>query len=392
MIKRIADNITSPLGFTTVDNYAALKLGRSALRRYEDKWNLPEPFVASLFSDEQWECVKKDVEDVNVECGYNLPRATMLAIRSVKAAAEQVSIDLSAKNVLFVISTTKGNVDLLSCGHETDVLRSQTLIGEIGSMVARYFKAHNTPIVVSNACISGLHAQITAKRALEFGHYDYAVVVGVDVQSKFIVSGFQSFKALSPDACRPFDKNRVGLNLGEAAATVIYQRVGDGQDECKDLDAWYAVDGVVRNDANHISGPSRTGEGSYRALRAVLRHVEHTEDLALINVHGTSTLYNDEMESIAIGRTGLIDVPVNTLKGYYGHTMGAAGVLEAVLSMQSIDDHTILGTRGFSEMGVSRPVNVTAANRTTDKQAFVKLLSGFGGCNAAMLFTKGGKL
>ena len=124
-------------------------------------------------------------------------------------------------------------------------------------------------------------------------------------------------------------------------------------------------------------------------MRSVLGGVD-VDDLALVNVHGTSTLYNDEMESKALARAGLKDVPVNTLKGFYGHTMGAAGILEVILSMASIDDKMILATRGYSECGVSQPLNISNENRDTDKRSFVKLLSGFGGCNAAMLFKKGG--
>ena len=94
------------------------------------------------------------------------------------------------------------------------------------------------------------------------------------------------------------------------------------------------------------------------------------------------------MESAAIDRAGLLDIPVNSLKGYYGHTMGAAGVLETILSMAAVDDGTILGTRGYEELGVSHKVKLSAQNAPTTKQAFLKLLSGFGGCNAAMGFRR----
>ena len=114
------------------------------------------------------------------------------------------------------------------------------------------------------------------------------------------------------------------------------------------------------------------------------------DQLAFINTHGTATLYNDEMESVAIERAGLSNVPVNGLKGYYGHTMGAAGILETILSMWAVDDHTILATRGFENLGVTHPLVLSSENRQTDKRAFIKLLSGFGGCNAALLLAKGG--
>ena len=213
------------------------------------------------------------------------------------------------------------------------------------------------------------------------GGYDHVVVVGAEVQSRFIVTGFQSLKALSEAPCKPFDAARDGLNLGEAAAAAV---LGFGEE------GWELVDGAVRNDANHISGPSRTGEGSYKALRYVLRHTS-PEELAFVNVHGTSTLYNDEMEAIAIDRAGLLDVPVNALKGTFGHTMGAAGILESILSMHAVDAGLVLPTRGFSALGVSRPVRVSALAGATGKRAFVKLLSGFGGVNGALLFRKGGE-
>jgi 3-oxoacyl-[acyl-carrier-protein] synthase-1 len=98
------------------------------------------------------------------------------------------------------------------------------------------------------------------------------------------------------------------------------------------------------------------------------------------------------MEAVAVARAGLQEVPLNSLKGYFGHTMGAAGVLETVLSMQALNDHLVLATRGFEELGVSRPVRLSVQNEAASGCSFVKLLSGFGGCNAAMLFRKGGEL
>ncbi len=239
-------------------------------------------------------------------------------------------------------------------------------------------------MVISNACISGVCAEIEALRLLRSGAYRFAVVIGADCQSRFIVSGFQSFKALSQEPCRPFDRDRHGLNLGEAAATVVLEAAGSCPD-CR----WEILDGCIRNDANHISGPSRTGEGSFQALQYLLNGVIAPEELAVVNVHGTATAYNDEMESIALSRAGLSGVPVNSLKGFFGHSMGAAGVLETVMSMHAVERGLVLPTRGFETMGVSSPVNVSGELRHTDRRAFIKLISGFGGCNAAVAFRLG---
>ena len=380
MIVKVSDNIISPLGMTTAENYAAVKAGRSELKRHDGLWNLPEPFTASLMD-------RDAVNEIATQKGID-DRYTFfekMIILSAAKALEQTNIDPTSDKVLFILSTTKGNVFLLD-KRETGFPQERVRLGMAAKQMTDYFHNPNTPIVVSNACISGVCAQIQAMRELESGHFDYVVTLGADVQSAFIVSGFQSFKALSVDLCKPFDANRTGLNLGDAAATIIYTR----KDNTTEND-WVACRGAIRNDANHISGPSRTGEGSYRALRAVLGDV-NPEKLAFINTHGTATLYNDEMESVAIERTGLAQVPVNGLKGYYGHTMGAAGILETILSMQATDDNNILATRGFETLGVTHPLVLSNHNQPTNKRAFIKLLSGFGGCNAALLMAKGGAL
>ena len=378
MIVSLAHNILSPLGMTTAENYAAVKAGRSMLKRYEGLWDLPEPFVASLMDRDK---VEQDFVEIADNKKYTF--FEKMIILSATKALKQTDIDPKSNKVLFVLSTTKGNVFLLD-KRETGFPQERVLLGVAARQMTDFFHNPNTPLVVSNACISGVCAQIEAMRNLESGAFDYVVVVGCDVQSAFIVSGFQSFKALSVEPCKPFDANRTGLNLGDAAATIIYTRK-DQVDE----NEWVACRGAIRNDANHISGPSRTGEGSYRALKVALGNV-NSEQLAFINTHGTATLYNDEMESVAIERAGLAQVPVNGLKGYYGHTMGAAGILETILSMQAIDDNNILATRGFETIGVTHSLVLSNQNQPTDKRMFIKLLSGFGGCNAALLMAKGG--
>jgi 3-oxoacyl-[acyl-carrier-protein] synthase-1 len=363
---------------TTAENYAAVKAGRSMLKRYEGLWGLPEPFVASLMDREKVEDAFAALADQGKYTCFE-----KMIILAAKKALEQTDIDPTSDKVLFILSTTKGNVFLLD-NRETGFPKERVLLGVAARQMTEYFHNPNTPLVVSNACISGVCAQIEAMRNLENGAYDAVVVVGCDVQSAFIVSGFQSFKALSVEPCKPFDVHRTGLNLGDAAATIIYTRKDN-----VDKNEWVACHGAIRNDANHISGPSRTGEGSYRALKAVLGDM-NPDEIAFINAHGTATLYNDEMESVAIERAGLAQVPVNGLKGCYGHTMGAAGILETILSMHAIDDNNILATKGFESIGVTHPLVLSNQNQSTDKRAFIKLLSGFGGCNAALLMAKGG--
>ena len=355
----IGESILSPLGATPAENFAAVCRGESALQRYEGMFGVREPFVASLMDRERWTAPGRTFFD-------------SVVIEAARRAVEAAGVDPASPRTAFVLSTIKGNIEFIDTQDVTLACSARRLADAFGNP--------NPAVVVSNACISGLAALLQGRRMLLGGGFDHVVVVGAEVQSRFIVTGFQSLKALSEAPCKPFDAARDGLNLGEAAAAVV---LGFGEE------GWELVDGAVRNDANHISGPSRTGEGSYKALRYVLKHTS-PEELAFVNVHGTSTLYNDEMEAIAIDRAGLLDVPVNALKGVFGHTMGAAGILESILSMHAVDAGMVLPTRGFSELGVSRPVRVSAAAGQTDKRAFVKLLSGFGGVNGALLFKKGG--
>ncbi len=381
LVVKISDNIISPLGYTTDDTFSSVLEGRVGLRLYEGLWGIPEPFIASLLDRkairDMFQSIAENAED------YSL--FEQMCILSAYNAIRSQNVDASSDRTMFFLSTTKGNVSLLDGRNE---YVRQVLLGYSANKIAGFFGNPNPAIAVSNACTSGVCVQIAAMRALKSGRCDTAVVIGADEQSKFIISGFQSFKALSDDFCRPFDLKRKGLNLGEAAATVIYTKK---QPEDVVPSDWVLCDGAIRNDANHISGPSRTAEGCLRAINAVKDSAD-IDDIAFISAHGTATMYNDEMESIAVDRAGLSGVPVNALKGYFGHTMGAAGVLESILGMKSIDNHMIIGTKGYSETGVSRSLILDSRHSKTDKRSFIKMLSGFGGCNAVALFKQGGGL
>ena len=381
MIFNIGDNIVSPLGWTTAENWTAALAERSELLPYNGTFGLPEPFFASLIDEEKLNNRFSKLPH-NQEERYT--KVEKMAILSATDAVQNAAIDPSAPEVVFVVSTTKGNVELLEDlrGYEA----ARPYLWRSAQLVARHFGNPNEPVVVSNACISGCAAQVAAARLLQRHRYRYAVVIGADVLSKFIISGFQSFKALSPEHCRPFDADRLGLNLGEAAATIVYARdladIPDGK-PCVTLAA-----GAICNDANHISGPSRTAEGLFAAVTQTLDGFD-TANLAFVNAHGTATRYNDDMESVAVERSGLTDTPVNSLKGYFGHTLGAAGVLEVILSTQELLPHHILPTVGCDKPGTAAAVRVARQPMETGKTAFLKMISGFGGGNAALLVTVG---
>lgn len=370
----IADNIISPLGETSEDNYLSVKSGRSGIRAYEPgTCNIPEGFNASLLFE--------DFETLALKSAQKAIANALKNIGNAQKTIGNAQLELKGKRTAFILSSTKGNIE------------ENISLADSAQRIASQLGIDSKPIVVCNACISGLSALILGNRLIDSDLYDAAIVCGCDTPRQFILSGFQSLKALSPEPCRPFDMERMGLNLGEAAATLILSK------NPIQGNSWRMGDGFIRNDAFHISTPSKTADGLYLSLQRTLEsfkkevssaceQIDMKAHLAFINAHGTATLFNDQMESVAIGRAGLSDLPANAYKSFWGHTMGAAGILETIISMKAIDDNTILGAKGFSELGVSGKMNICAENRPTDKKGFIKMLSGFGGCNATIWAAK----
>lgn len=370
----VTDNVLSPLGKTTTENFSQLKQNKSGVKQHQDTSISSQPFYASLFD--------KD-EAFIPDNKHKYTKFEQLLTASIVDALKDSSINAQDNKTILIISSTKGNVSLLETEENTLDLKKRIALSTSAKLVAEYFGFINQPVIISNACISGVMGIITGMRLLRSGQYENAVVAGADVISKFILSGFQSFQALSPQVCRPFDQSRDGLNLGEGAGTIILSTNKKYAQNIK------VLGGSVSNDANHISGPSRTGqELSYAINQSIKDAVLSVKDIDFISAHGTATMYNDEMEANAIALSGLQSAPLNSLKGYYGHTLGAAGLIESIISIQSLKQGLILPTPGFQEIGVTQKVNVIASPLQIEAKNFIKTASGFGGCNAAVVFGK----
>ena len=368
----VADNITSPVGFTTAANFERLTKGVSGVRLHNDKALSDTPVYASLFETNAF---AQNEQHTKFEA---------LLIASVADALSKCDVKASDKKTVIIISSTKGNISLLETEENNVALQKRIALSTSAKIVAEHFGFVNEPVVVSNACISGIMATLTGMRLIQSGQFDNAVVVGADVISKFVLSGFQSFQAISAKPCKPFDKDRDGITLGEGAATVILSKNQHNPDDLK------VMGGAVSNDANHISAPSRTGaELSYAIDQALKQAALPADAIDFISAHGTATLYNDEMEAKAINLSILNNTPLNSLKGYYGHTLGAAGLIESIIALQSIKDGVIIPTLGFKESGVSTPVNVCHELLKGNYKNCLKTASGFGGCNAAIVFGRG---
>ncbi|MGM5631275.1 beta-ketoacyl synthase N-terminal-like domain-containing protein [Apibacter raozihei] len=366
------DHIISPLGNTSLENFSRIMHNESGIQLHHSPDIHETSFYSSLIDEETVSEIKKRIKNSD-----KFTRLENLIIYSIQTLIESNSIPLDDKTLL-ILSSTKGNISLQ--GRNTQFPGERVYLSVMGQVIQDYFKHRNSVVIISNACISGSLAISVARDLLQSPQYERAIVIGADEISKFIFSGFSSFQAVSPEPCRPFDSDRSGVTLGEAVASVYLSK--------KPKEGAFLIEGVGSfNDANHISGPSRTGEGLYRSIEQAFKDSENP-DPGFISAHGTATLYNDEMESIAFGRANLLDIPVNSFKGYYGHTLGASGILETILSIHSLHNQMLIKSMGYFQQGTSQALNIIKENSESNIKSFLKTASGFGGSNIATLFTK----
>lgn len=372
------NNIVSALGFTSESVVEKIQNETSGLQRIQDESILPNPFYSALIDTE---ILDTEFQKLNPKTDFT--RLEKMMITSLQSVIKDSKIELNDR-VGLIISTTKGNIDALDTNNPFP--KERAYLHTLGNTIRDFFDFKNDAIVVSNACVSGVLAVAIAKRYIQQNTYDHVFVVSGDVVSPFILSGFNSFQALSSEPCKPYDVNRIGINIGEVSASVLVTNSSAhlakesveilGESSC--------------NDANHISGPSRTGEGLFRSIQLALKQAKlQPSEIDYISAHGTATQFNDEMEAIAFNRSDLQNVPLNSLKGYFGHTLGASGLLETIVGMHSLFNNTLYACKGFETLGVSQPVNIIkSTQKNKSLHTFLKTASGFGGCNTAVIFKK----
>lgn len=369
----VADYMMSALGCGTDLNAERILASQTGVTTHVDTSVCEAPFTAGRI----------DWTKIPDRAGFT--RLERLMLTAIDHVARQVpSIDFSDRTLGLIVSTTKGNIDLLA---QSSVSDKRLFLPDLAQRIATAYGVSTKPIVISNACISGVSALVVASRLIAEGEFKHMLVVGGDLLTQFVVSGFQSFKSVSARVCRPYDAARDGLSMGEACGAVLLsadrQFVGN--------QPVTIVGGAITNDANHISGPSRTGDGLHYAIRQAMCDAQvEKADLAFVSAHGTATVYNDEMESKALNLSNLLDIPTNSLKPYFGHTLGACGVIESILCVWQLRHRTLFGTQGFETLGVPYPMAVSAEHQPiTNGDCCLKIASGFGGCNAAMVLRLG---
>ena len=360
-------SLISGYGENMSDTLAKMGEGRTALRRQE--WDDGTTYFAQQATNRQATESLSRLEAMGVD-----------ALKDCMAGNGWTATD--GRRTGIIISTTKGNIAEARTSAPEEA--SRVFIYEMAKRICRAAGIGAEPIVICNACISGVAATIVASRLIRCGEYDDIFVVGLDESSRFVTSGFLGFRSVSARPCVPYDARRDGLSLGEAAGSILFTNRATGGAET------VIEGGALSNDANHISGPSRTGEPLAEAIRrAVGQSHRRAEEVAFVNAHGTGTAYNDEMEAKAIDLAGMAGSPVNSLKPYLGHTLGASGLIELMVCDDELHRGEILPTLGFETLGVSKSLKVSGEPQKIEGTYCVKTASGFGGCNAAVVMSKG---
>ncbi|MCA4776157.1 beta-ketoacyl synthase N-terminal-like domain-containing protein [Empedobacter stercoris] len=360
-------NILTPFGNTIETNWNQLLEGNSAVTKVESFGHLKH-FYAGKINEEIFYNLKDQIID-----NKKYTRLELIGIIALQSIVEQAEI---SSRTGFVLSTTKGNINHLS--HSIN----EASIPNFAKKIADYFEFKSEPIIVSNACVSGVLAVNVAKRFIEMDTFDNVYVLALDELTDFVLTGFNSFQAMDFELCKPFDQARKGVNLGEAAACIYLSKN-------KEKNSFQILGEASINDANHISGPSRTGEGLVLSIESAMKEANvSSNEIDYISAHGTATLYNDEMESIAFNRLQMSKTPTNSLKAFYGHTLGASGLLELVISMKQAEENILLKSNNFKEVGTSVSQHILKENLQKEINVILKTSSGFGGSNAVIILKK----
>jgi len=297
----------------------------------------------------------------------------------------KTTLELPADTELF-LATTVGEIDLM----EQEILlhRTEKCAPTCGSLLARtkaiFDKKHAS--LISAACASGNMALARAAAKIQAGIIEYAIVAGCDVVSEFVFSGFASLGAIDLKGTRPYDRDRAGLTLGEAAGVIVLASEDathrDGLPRLARLTGWN-----MTCDAVHITAPRSDGLQLVNAIRNILKTSGITpSEIGGIIGHGTGTVFNDSMEINALNAVFNENArPLFSTKGGVGHTLGAAGIIQAAAAVKAIQEMLLPPQTGLREPmpGAEHMVSDQAQKLATPK--ILSLNTGFGGINAVLL-------
>lgn len=325
---------------------------------------------------------------------YIVTRTPLLAMTAFKEALQTSGITDST-NTAFINGTTVGGMEKSELyyneffnGKHTEYITAHDC-GAGTEQVGQLFGHFSFMTTISTACSSAANSIILGADLIKAGKVDAAIVGGTESLSKFHLNGFNSLMILEHEACRPFDKNNQGLNLGEGAAFLVIEKESNAQKRGAHILCELA--GYANTcDAFHQTATSAESTGAYLAMSKALQNAGlNATDIDYINAHGTGTEDNDIHESIALKRVfGENIPPFSSTKSYTGHTTSAAGAVESVISIIALLNNFMPANIGFSE-----PIAATGLRpivHTTKKQLNTIMTNsfGFGGNDSSCIFSK----
>jgi 3-oxoacyl-[acyl-carrier-protein] synthase II len=323
-------------------------------------------------------------DDVPLEAPERAAELAMHAVEEAQRDAGNPAIDA------VVVGTTLGGIGgWLTAVREGGEAGPRWSYGGPAQKIAHAVGAKGPVQTCSVACASANVALGAALDLIRSGRAQVVVAGGVDALHDFVVAGFATLKAADSEPCRPFDKTRRGLNLGEGAAFLIVEDESHAKNRGARIRAF--LDGYgVSADAVHMTGPDREGRGAARAMTAALADAGLApSQIGFVSTHGTATQFNDLMEAKALAQVFAVPPPVNSIKSAVGHTLGAAGALEALLCVRTLETGLLTPTPGLVDQDPEIALDVVhGAARAVDVQAVLSTSSGFGGTNASVVITR----
>jgi 3-oxoacyl-[acyl-carrier-protein] synthase II len=321
-----------------------------------------------------------------------------MLIHTVRQALVQAvaAETIQGEDVLVSLGTTLGGMLSGQAFHEEVIQKglSRARVSLIADYLAHYqpvniireFGLRGDTVSFSNACASGTNAVGYGYRRIRNGEYGMAVCGGYDTMSEFTFAGFNALMAVSPTICRPFDKNRDGLVLGEGAGIVVLEELQHARDRGADILAEVAGYGESA-DAYHMTSPDPAGKQASNAMNNAMQDAG-CPDIDYINAHGTGTGLNDAMEASAIrrsfgGRAGTI--PVSSIKPMTGHILGGAGAVEAIVSILAIRHKALPPNLNYETPDHECAINIVRESTGCDVKTVLSNSFGFGGSNASLV-------
>lgn len=388
--------LTTAIGSGIQENLTALKNGTTGLRRNDFLDVDLETYIGRVADIQQLPAALSDYQCRNNQLAYSA-----LQQDNFNSAIEQAKKRYGTHRLGVFLGTSTSGILGTELAYQTENFRLTGQLPDsihfrkqhnsfsIADFVRDYYQLKGPALVVSTACSSSAKVFASAARYIELGLCDAAIVGGVDSLCLTTLYGFNSLELLAKEVCRPADENRQGLSIGEAAAFILLEKpdhriVNDSSNQQTPV---YLRGYGESSDAYHMSSPHPEGRGAFQAMQqAVTRSGLNTADIDYVNLHGTATPVNDRMEDNALAQLFTQPVKCSSTKGWTGHTLGAAGAVEAIYSALSIQQNFMPQSLNTITIDPSFSQHILQETHYSKVQTVATNSFGFGGNNCCLIF------